>query len=373
MDSSSTKKVTKLAVPVVLLGLLLLLSQRLPRPVMGVDGPARLSGPAVAIAYSPNGTLLCGTSDGTLQKYVARERRFRTFGLSGSGFSAARTGRIEFSPDGSSVFVATPVRPASLHVLDLETRNSLYSFIGPSDTIFDVSKDGRWAACGREKGFIVLDLKKPLPLPSGISANSPGRPGKNRHYYAMRRFGTNFSPVAMHFSPDSRTLAVGLPDQIALFDVLGDAKLPRVQSGMEGSSVPQQPSAPPAAFNGIISPLWLEWSPDGSKLAVMNSSNEIAMFDPSLKKLATNIPKTPAMGSSPVISPTGSGNLVWSPDGRSLFSGGDVVRRWSPDLQLEASYGVSGPVALSPDGKILLTSNKAAPGQYPYLLQWKIR
>ncbi|RYG74556.1 hypothetical protein EON80_02445 [bacterium] len=380
---SPTKRMVLLAVPLLLLGLLILMSQRRPQPLMGVSGPARISSRPVFIAFAPNGDLVCGSSDGNLQKYLTSEKRFRSFELSEPGSArlggpivpvvVGTVGHVAFSPDSSEVFVGRPQPASSVQVFDAETRNAIYSFIGPTYSAFDLSRDGKWAICGTSSGLVLVDLKSPLPTAKGESP-IPSRFGKNRHHYKLRSCRLPVQATSASFSPDSKTVAIGFSSQLALFDVDGDFKAPRVQCDLSGAAVtmpqlqPNAKSAPPTP-----EPFWLEWSPDGSKLAVF-ATTEIGIYDTKLKKLTTTSSRPNIPGGLPVTGQlnTAGANLAWNADGTALYSGGDDVRRWSSDLRLEATYGVSGPVAISPDGKILMTASKESPGQYPYLLQWKI-
>lgn len=371
MTLSSGKKATLAAVPLVLLALLILLSSRRPHPVMGIGGPAAVSGAPVTVAYAPDGSLLCVAASGTLQKYQPEEKKFRSFTRpASSAISRGTASRMAFSPDGSTVFISYSASTPLVQAFDVKTRSPLYSFIGPGDTAFDVSRDGRWAVCGTSAGLTLLDLKKPLSTTS--SASKPAHIPKDRHYYARKIYGMAAMATTAAFSPDSSTLAVGFNGQIALFDVNGDFKAPRLQCDMTGTPVAPQPMMRSSVTMGAVrDPLWIEWSRDGSRLAVL-ANGEIAIFDGKLKKLATTASQQSSFPGNGIIGGTNSAgaNLVWSHDGKAIFSGGDNVRRWSTELRLQASYGVSGPVAISPDGSTLVTTGNG--GRYPYLLQWKI-
>jgi WD40 repeat protein len=357
MLSRSRHKIALLALPVVLLGLLLLLSSRRPHPVPGLKGPAGIAGPAAAIAYGPDGSLICVSNNGTVQKYFPTEKRFRSFVSADNNRLGSAYGNsqfhLNFSADGKTVIASAPGPVASAIVFDVATRMSKYAIEAPTTGAFDVSRDEKWAAFSASNGSVLLDLTQQRPAPRRTSPLYT----KNRRYYKAR-FASGILASSLRFSPDSQTLAIGHNALIELFDVNGDFRIPLAQTSLTSSN-----------------PLSLEWSPDGKKLAVL-ASNEIAIFDSNLQKLASAPLSTGASGAIPAfgVAGTGSGaNLVWSSDGQTLFSGGSEVQRWNAsNLSLEASYGVSGPVALSPDNKTLVTSSKANSGQFPYLLQWRV-
>jgi WD40 repeat protein len=357
MLSRSRHKIALLAAPVVLLGLLLLLSSRRPHPVPGLKGPAGIAGPAAAIAYGPDGTLVCISNNGTVQKYFPDQKRFRSFINADNNRLSSAYGNsqfhLNFSADGKRVIASTPGPLSGAVVFDVATRTSKYAIDAPTTGAFDVSRDEKWAAFSAANGSVLLDLNQQEPAPTRSSSFYT----KNRRYYASRPVGTMLASC-LRFSPDSQTLAMGYNTQIALFDINGDLKTPISQASITAAN-----------------PYSLEWSPDGKKLAVL-TSNEIAIFDSNLQKLASASLPNGTLGTMPTFGVAGGGmgaTLVWTRDGKTLFSGGDEVQRWNAsDLSLEASYGMSGPVALSPDNKTLVTSSKANSGQFPYLLQWRV-
>ncbi|RYG74555.1 WD40 repeat domain-containing protein [bacterium] len=335
-----------------------------------------VAGPVSVIAYSPEGAVLCASPSGFLQTYLPDKGRFRSFtvtpevgdGQFGGQFGSS-TRRLRFSKDGKQVFVGLPQRSGYVVVFDVEKRRSLYSFQGPLTNVFDVSPDEKWAACGVNGGIVLVDLKKPKPR----RKTTVERPAAFKEY-ATRFYGAAATPGSAAFSPDSRTLAVGFGGQIALFDTDGDFQIPHLQCDMKGAAMPLELSARPGpggeAFGFDMNPYWLEWSPDGTRLAALTNS-EILIFNSNLQRIAAS-PLPPNRSQSNMMGDM-SANIVWAPDGRRLFSGGGIVSSWSvPDLQLQTSYDVSGPVALSPNGKTLLTNSQGLPGDTPHLLQWNV-
>jgi WD40 repeat protein len=381
MLSRSNAKWALLVVPVAIVGFLWLRPRDQPRPFPNGAEPAGIAGPAAAIAYAPDGTVLCAAYSGMVQAYVPEKKRFRSMlvnrddggerSSAGFGGSGVFIQRLAVSADSKHVTAVVPQWPSLSVVFDLKKRRSLHSFAGPQSGVFDVSRDERWAVCGVQGGVLLVDLSQTKTLPK---VATPPVPKRFRHH-PIRVYGVTPSPSSASFSPDSRTLAVGFNSQVALFDVDGDFQVPRLQVDIKGRALPPQASDRAALRSANTfsdnRPLWLEWSPDGSKLAVLHS-DQISILNRNLQTLVSAA--VPRIGAPSNMLGPERANMAWTPDGEVLFSGGYQVRRWATaDLKLEKIYAVSGPVAVSPDGKTLLTNNEARQGQKPYLLQWDVR
>jgi WD40 repeat protein len=395
----SKLNIALLVLPIILLIPLFSVASWRPQPISGVSGPAHLSEIAAAIGYSPNGTLLCASGDGTIQVYQSDEKSWVSNPQNGrfSGFKSGElidpsaasssgtppgtlvnptpTQKLRFSGDGKLLFVVgafTSTLP-TIQAIDTQTLTPVYSFGLPLNAVFDISPDGKWAAFGRVGSLVLLDLTAaPFPHVKEKKGDARNKPANFREYRSCHLvIGGN--PNNIQFSPDSKTLAVAFNHEINLFDIEKDL-LP-LQTQTRPENVAPSPVVKPRSVYEIGSPRRIEWSPDGSKLAIHAST--MVILDSSLKLLA----------SAPLVvthvgEPSVNADIVWTKDGRTLFTGGHTVSRWRLDdsgnstattLTHEANYKASGPIALSPDGKYLLTSTLPGTVDRPYLIQWRVR
>src|SRR5690606_6849900 len=124
-----------------------------------------------------------------------------------------------------------------------------------------------------------------------------------------------------------------------------------------GARIAPEAAGSTSDFTSAGVPSFLDWSPDGKSVAASNLTG-ISVYDVAASQVRTT-PWPPSTAVTPAGSTFYMGGIVplaWSPDGQRLFSGGDEVRQWrASDLKLEYSYGVSGPIAISPDGRTLAT------------------
>jgi dipeptidyl aminopeptidase/acylaminoacyl peptidase len=386
----SKLNITLLVLPIILLFPLFYVASWRPRPIMGVDGrPALLSDLPAAIAYSPNGTLIAATEDGAIHSYRPDEKQwvrnrdltrlsgFRTGEIENTKlgpFNIVPTQKLRFSSDGKTLFAAgafTSTLP-TIQALDVQTLKPLYSFGLPEKGIFDVSTDGKWAIYGTRATLGLIDLTaKPLPR-EPVSPNATRSKPADFREYPSRIFRTVGSPICMKFSPDSKNIAVAIDHHIRLFDLEKELlSLPAKEQLRTGSI----PNLPRTRFDFKISnPRRVEWSNNGSMLAV-NSDVLLSILDTSLTQLATT--KFSAYQATSAI----NSDIVWANDDRTIFTGGTTIRRWklsdsAADKKFTISqptdYDTSGPIALSPDGRFLLTTYLANTANRDYIVQWRI-
>ncbi|MDQ3815907.1 MAG: WD40 repeat domain-containing protein [Armatimonadota bacterium] len=363
-----------LVVPLVLFGLLSLLIGRRPRLLPG------LGGSATAIAFSPDSkSIVCASNNGYVQKWMPDIKKWRSFGNT-RGYMTNLSPlflRLRFSPDGQTLYAGGSHIDSSYssvaHAWDVTTRRRKFSFNYLKSPAFDISPDGRWAALGYRNFVTLVDLNgKPAP-PRQDGFHDPS----DFRVLPYHKLSTTGTVTAVAFSPDSRTLVAGYEGfqwQFAFWHVeSAERVLPRTPPA---ASNPVEP-APSFAFGTPSSgaPSFLEWSPDGERVAAI-SCGKIAIYDVMTSGVievpwpSVHAPPPATMGFG--FNPGDTAPLAWSPDGQWLFSGGDEVRQWrTQDLKLWHSYGVPGPVAISPDGKTLATASRPEPGAPQGVLLWK--
>jgi WD40 repeat protein len=372
MVSASKRKILLLAAPVLLLGWLWYLMGQRPRPLPG------LGGSATAIAFSPDGkTIVCASSNNFVQVWKPEIEKWRSF-VSETNYMANLPplyGRLRFSPDGKTLYAggAQPNLPVSsvAHSWNVATRRRNFGFNAITRPAFDISPDGRWAALGFNQEIHLVDLNgKPKPT----HKKEFGNPADWR-VLPFRKIAATGNVNSVAFSPDSKTLVVGDENfqwQRAFWNVQ------TAQPVTSNTAPPALPNIPPSGVPrfGVptpSAPLFLEWSPDGKRIAASDGA-KISIYNVTAQStIEAPWPTATAAPAAPMFAPLSDVKiLAWSPDGQWLFSGGDEVRQWrANDLRLVRSYGVAGPVAVAPDGRTLATASRSNGGPYGVLL-WKI-
>jgi len=318
----------------------------------------RAVGDVMPRAFAPDGTILATSGDGGISLWdVADGRRRATWPSQHGAFFLYG---CAFAPDGRT-FVAR------WHLLDAR-----------SPTAFDIID----VATGRVRGTVTCahgncygmafdaesrNVRLVVKGPGGIEVVdcdlASGRES------SRRTLAMAFAAHVMKFSPDGRHLAAvpwgtppatGSPSDIRLWDVDRDREVARL---------PGPPGVKPSGT--------LDFSPDGSALAIGRDDGSIELWDVGSRRLRTTLRGHAAGHES---------NLVrFSPDGSALASVGwysgrsltlDAIRlriaqslgddRWRPDVEVIVLSATSGrrigvvpseswPL-ISPDGRTLATS-----------------
>ena len=364
------KKIWLLAAPLLLFVVLLFLGRARRPPLL-----AGLGGYPTVIAFAPNGqTIVCASSNGLVQKWMPENKKWRSFrrGISYYSSQPLRVSRLRFSPDGKTLYAGGSSSSSSpARAWDVTTRQHKMEFNYASDAAFDVSPDGRYLVLGYNQTVRLVDLNGKPAAPRKNAFKKSLKDDFSNPYYFLRlpfRFisVTGFITCSA-FSPDSKTLAVsvrGVQSPLTFWNVADGRQIPTKPWNMPAGS-----PAPTNTFNTFSmgsEPLFVEWSPDGKRLATVGGG-KISLYD----LVTSNVieaawPSSKAPSSLRMSYPDDLVTLAWSPDGRWLFSGGDEVRKWNAqDLQLVRSYKTSGPVAVSPDGKTLATAHRPDMGEPP--------
>jgi len=199
------------------------------------------------------------------------------------------------------------------------------------------SADGKTLAAGNSSGFVKLfDPETGRPIAS---------------FQALAALQGPCDALA--YAPDGRSLAAGdeAPDRVARLDTA------------TGRVLRQMETAPLKDRFGIRA---CAFSPDGKTLAGAHGGGEITLWDAATGRLLHVLPPytIPAHTLGPFRRVMGASrasvrSLAFSPDGRTLHSGGHVVRSWDFATGRERSrpeqpeHAAFDSVAISPDGKIL--------------------
>jgi WD40 repeat protein len=355
MPQLNKKTALLIALPLVLFGLLLFARSRKPRLLPGVGGSV------TAIAFSPDGqNVVCASNNNYVQVWLPEKERWRSFynpDLRSNGQPGLCV-RLRFSSDGKTLFAGGAAVGGSSNysqAWDVATRRRKFAFNPTRNPVFDVSPDGRWAAMSYNDSAYLIDLQA---KPQNIPQEKYRHPEDARFIRPSHKLESSGAATCVAFSPDGKTLAVGDDD-------VGQITFWEVETGKQLNSI---------ASSSATTPTFLEWSPDGKFLAATGMAG-ITMYDIA----ARSTWETPWKRPGPPFNPStfylgGVIPIAWSPHGKTIFTGGSEVRRWrASDLKLEYSYGVSGPVAVSPDGRTLATASRADDPATPKgVLLWKL-
>lgn len=332
-----------------------------------VGAPLRAVAPVVAVAFSPDGSMLATAAgrpldpntpvptDQAVQLWDVATRRPLPVSLSGH---AASVSSVAFSPDGrllatggndDRVVLHDPRTGATVGApLSIDTDDAYYSLAFSPDS-------SRLAVGSAAPDAVVFDVRTGLQVGTALAAGAYSwvafSPDGSRLVTSSPLANTTtvwdaatFTAVGtpmvaggvVAFRPDGHQFAIGGPSSIVtLWDPEG---LPLLMRRIPGTS----------RFGG-------RYSPDGTVLAVPDTDS-VTLYD--ARTLQPLGPPLPAPGRSPVTFGPIPARFTFSPDGTRLAVAGDTVEFF--DVATRRRVGASvplGAVALSmsfsPDGKTL--------------------
>lgn len=271
-----------------------------------------------AIAFSPDSsTLASESSDDTLRLWdVATATHKDTLSKYAYGIRF-----LKFSPDGKTLISANIY---NIQVWDIDSKQRKYKIDTPSITSIDLSPDGKTLATGGNKGLHLWD--------TAIGTHKGELIG---HLESIR---------TVEFSPDGRTLASGGNDELYLYDIVSDERKLSIAGhttsvyGMalspDGNTLatstrekihlwdPNTGEYKRLIFGGHWSHYYdLAFSPDGNTLASQEISRVLLWNIASATHIVTlsRFGGSPRQGGGSLT--WGSSSIVFSPDGKLLFSG----------------------------------------------------
>ena len=230
------------------------------------------------VAFSRDGTLAAGDSDGVKLVDVASRKEI-------ANFQGGR-GPFVFSPDGT--LLASRGGGRAIKIWNVKTRKLLATLEGHTDQINAVafSPDGTLLASGSGNGALGDDSVRLWDVASQKEITTLDVPG--------------FGVWSVAFSPDGTTLAWGSAlGGVTLWDVASREEVAYLEEG-----------GPPVAF-----------SPDGSTLFYNSGGGAITLWD-----VANETELTTLTGASPDVN-----SMSLSPDGTILASGswlGGTITLW---------------------------------------------
>ena len=348
----------------------------------GVDGTIRLwdvatgshkvtlggsINPVSNVAFSPDGRTLAGGSGNIHLWDVATGKHKVT--LKGHKHYVAR---IAFSPDGrllasgSELFSETGFRP-NLHLWDVNTGTHIATLSGHETDILSVafSPDGKTLASGSVKKQVhpsTFFVEGVDPYPLRLWDVATGTPKKT--------FALTDDVNSVAFSPDGQTLANAGGTSIYLWDTASDRRKYSIfRHALE--DIAFSPDGRTLASGGASVRLWdlvtrhqkrilsgsgqVAFSPDGHILATGNKTGPIHLWNPNTGTLQ----ETFTLPTSAKL----VNDIVFSPDGQTLASGGDGITLWNVNTGVQKAWYRSGnemfeSVVFSPDGRTLAVTSR---------------
>lgn len=280
--------------------------------------------PVDSLALSPDGsTLATHSRDGKLRIWELPGGRLRhTF----TEYGVSEV--VTFSPDGHTLAVATAGDRGELVLWDPASGRKLRTFAIPDGSVRGMafSPDGRTVAAASAEAVRVWDVAT----------------GRTRH-----RFTSHPDPQAVTFGPDGRTVAAaGRDGLVRVWDVATGRVRTTHDSQVEGVAV--------------------RFSPDRRTYAVVRTDGSVQ-----LREVATGTVRHTFKDVS-----AGLDEVAFAPDGRTLAVPGpeDTVRLWDTVSGAERAAVTAGhhgrgmKVALSSDGRTLVTSSNSGPAIRVYRL-----
>jgi WD40 repeat protein len=281
----------------------------------------------LTITFAPDGkTLASGGEDGTVALWNAvTGRRLRTLEMK----DREEVRQVAFSPDGLVLVAASRETPVRIWHVDSGRQMRALQDAGRSEVVLsaDLSRDGARVACALGDGSIrvwsaLIDNevcrvrhKTRLLLPRVAFAPDRkalaviGEDGWVRIYdpengRLLRRWrGPVGDPYALTYSPDGRTLAAAIDNEVYLWDAA---------TGMERRRLAGD--AATHEFRGLA------FSPDGKVLAAANSHESVWLWDAATGKEVRRLRGRHR----------GILAVAFAPDGKTLATGGwdGLVRLW---------------------------------------------
>jgi WD40 repeat protein/class 3 adenylate cyclase/tRNA A-37 threonylcarbamoyl transferase component Bud32 len=279
------------------------------------------------LAVSPSGRIVAaGRPDGGVSLHDAHTlRHLRDL----PGHDEGAVMAVEFTPDGAAV--AATGKNGRVELRDVTSgrllRPPLPGLGHPAQALGLSPDGGRLAVADLHGNLRLLDLK------TGAVRQSPSLDG---------------SPLHLTFSPDGKTLAVGLGERTEL----RDGRSLRVVARLQATAAPRGEGA------------WVRFSPDGRLLAAGAFDGYTRLWD-----VATRRPAGPPLAGHEA----GVATAEFSPDGRMLATSGldGTVILW--DLRSRRSLGtLPGPLGFtaarfSPDSRRLFVLRETG-----LALRWEI-
>jgi WD40 repeat protein len=313
---------------------------------LDVRGTIRGSSAFTGVTWSPDGSKLAAYSDfgRAVQIWDSHGAALKHFSRAGAYIGHS----IEFTPDGRTLITPAADDSATgdklaLSLWDIERGSIAKDVEGPQPAqnwrynravAFDLSPDGATLALisspmlGQPVTlYATKDWTKQRGIPIGDGPSHPD------------------GAQAVAFSPDGRTLAIGLlGGKVVLTDLTRPDAPPRTIE-----------IYPAANLTGVQA---LAFSPDGKLLATGSTKPSVARGDATPGVEVRRVSDGSLIAAHPAaLAPIRQ--LVWSHDGKLVIGAGDdTVRLWSPlspqhDL---ATLQMNGPVmstAITPDGRAL--------------------
>ncbi|BCM91030.1 hypothetical protein IAD21_02894 [Abditibacteriota bacterium] len=319
-----------------------------------------LTAPAASLALSRDGQVVAfRTSNGAVELLprAGTRRLLQTEGaaMQNPSYSAYSPAKLRFASDDHTLLasnIRTDASSTGLYAWDAGTGNIKWSALSPfTDDLcrYWVSSDGKRAVQRSYDVVKVLDI-------SGEGARQNSKKSNfARAFPVLTRFLPNIKeptggkslPQTLALSADGKTIVLATQGgALEFWDVVTGKR--------------QSQTTPSGASTSAD---WeLQYSPDGRFVALFDGTT-ISIWDTTTRKWSAN---TVTSASSEVA-------LAWMADSHSLWTGAGTVQQWSvPELKSLRDLPVSGPVAVSGDGRTLVTRALGQSGGMSGIWAWNL-